>query len=83
MVFSDLEVIVTTLDTIYSLPQVVKTWSRRETTKLSLWANILMLTNLCLWPSYGILLDTWLLIIANLASIFLVRTIVSAKPIYK
>jgi MtN3 and saliva related transmembrane protein len=72
-----------TLGTICWLPQVIKTWGSRETKDLSLWANMLMLANLCLWLTYGILLGAWPLIVANLISILLVGSIVTAKLIYK
>lgn len=69
--------------TVCWVPQLVKIWISRETKDLSLWANLLMLTNLCLWMTYGILLGAWPLIIANLISILLVGSIVTAKLIYK
>ena len=75
--------IAATLGTICWMPQVIKTWVSRETKDLSLWANMLMLANLCLWLTYGILLGAWPLIIANLISILLVGSIVTAKLIYK
>jgi len=75
--------IAATLGTICWLPQVVKTWVSRETKDLSLWANLLMFVNLLLWLTYGILLDAWPLIVANLISILLVGSIVTAKLIYK
>ena len=71
------------LGTICWAPQMFKTWSSRETKDLSLWANLLMLANLSLWLTYGILLAAWPLIIANLIAILLVGSIVTAKLIYK
>lgn len=71
------------LGTICWVPQMFKTWSSRETKDLSLWANLLMLANLSLWLTYGILLAAWPLIIANLIAILLVGSIVTAKLIYK
>ncbi len=72
-----------TLGTICWMPQVFKTWVSRETKDLSLWANLLMLANLSLWLIYGILLGAWPIIVANLISILLVASIVTAKLIYK
>lgn len=69
--------------TICWLPQVYKTWASRHTKDLSLWTNLLMLTNLSLWLTYGILLNAWPVIIANAISILLVGSIVTAKLIYK
>ena len=42
-----------------------------------------MFANLTLWLTYGILIDAWPLIVANLVSILLVGSIVTAKLIYK
>jgi len=75
--------IAATLGTICWMPQVFKTWVSRETKDLSLWANLLMLANLSLWLIYGILLGAWPIIVANLISILLVASIVTAKLIYK
>ncbi len=75
--------IAATLGTICWMPQVFKTWVSRETKDLSLWANLLMLANLNLWLIYGILLGAWPIIVANLISILLVASIVTAKLIYK
>ncbi len=71
------------LGTVVWIPQVWKTWASRETKDLSLWANLLMLTNLCLWLTYGVLLVAWPLIVANFLGIVFVGSIVVAKLIYK
>lgn len=75
--------IAATLGTICWVPQMMKTWVSRETKDLSLWANLLMLANLCMWLTYGILLGAWPIIVANLISILFVGSIVTAKLIYK
>lgn len=75
--------IAATLGTICWVPQMLKTWISRETKNLSLWANLLMLANLTMWLTYGILLGAWPLIVANLISILFVGSIVTAKLIYK
>jgi len=71
------------LGTICWVPQLLKTWISRETKDLSLWANVLMLANLSLWLVYGIMLGAWPIIVANLISILLVGSIITAKLIYK
>ncbi|WP_456387298.1 SemiSWEET family sugar transporter [Profundibacter sp.] len=75
--------IAATLGTICWVPQMMKTWISRETKDLSLWANLLMLANLTMWLTYGILLGAWPIIVANLISILFVGSIVTAKLIYK
>lgn len=69
--------------TVCWVPQLVRIWISRETKDLSLWANLLMLANLTLWMTYGLLLEAWPLFVANLISIMLVGSIVTAKLIYK
>lgn len=71
------------LGTVCWIPQLVKVWVSRQTKDLSLWANLLMLANLTLWMTYGFLLGAWPLFVANLISILLVGSIVTAKLIYK
>lgn len=71
------------LGTICFLPQAVHTWRSRNTQSLSLWANLLMMLNLTLWFSYGVMLVAWPLIIANAIALAIVASIVTAKLIYK
>lgn len=71
------------LGTVCWIPQLIKVWVSRQTKDLSLWANLLMLANLTMWTTYGLLLDAWPLFVANLISIMLVGSIVTAKLIYK
>jgi MtN3 and saliva related transmembrane protein len=71
------------LGTICFLPQAVHTWRTRNTQSLSLWANLLMMLNLVLWLSYGILLNAWPLIVANTIALAIVGSIITAKLIYK
>ena len=71
------------LGTICFLPQAVHTWRSRNTQSLSLWANLLMMLNLVLWLSYGILLNAWPLIVANTIALAIVGSIITAKLIYK
>ncbi len=71
------------LGTICWLPQTIKTWRTRETKDLSLSANLLVLATVALWLIYGIAIDAWPLIVANVISVILVGAIVTAKLIYK
>lgn len=71
------------LGTVCWIPQLIKVWVSRQTKDLSLWANLLMLANLTMWTTYGLLLEAWPLFFANLISILLVGSIVAAKLIYK
>ena len=67
------------LGTICWLPQAVRTIRTRETKSLSLWSNLLLLATVTLWFLYGLALDAWPLVAANIVSIVLVGTIVLMK----
>ncbi len=67
------------LGTIGWLPQAVKTIRTRDTKALSLWTNILLLTTVTLWFTYGLAIGSWPLVLGNIVSMALVGTIVVLK----
>jgi len=71
------------LGTICWLPQSLKAWRSKETADLSLSSNLLIMATMFLWLAYGILEQSWPLIVANLLALVLVGSIVLAKLIYK
>jgi MtN3 and saliva related transmembrane protein len=64
-----------TLTTLSFLPQAVKVWRSRSTHDISLLMFGLMLIGTALWLTYGILLRSPALILANGASLLLVAWI--------
>ncbi len=67
------------LGTIGWLPQAVKTIRTRDTKALSLWTNILLLTTVTLWFTYGLAIGSWPLVLGNIVSMVLVGIIVVLK----
>lgn len=64
-------------------PQVIKVWMTRETRALSLWANLLILLNVSLWMTYGLMIMDMPLIVANIPQVLMVLSIIVAKLIFK
>jgi MtN3 and saliva related transmembrane protein len=64
-----------TLTTLSFLPQAVKVWRSRSTHDISLLMFGLMLAGTALWLTYGILLRSPALILANSMSLLLVAWI--------
>ncbi|MCK8485440.1 SemiSWEET transporter [Aliiroseovarius sp. S2029] len=67
------------LSTICWLPQTIRTWRTRHTKDLSLMANLLILASMSLWLTYGIMLHSWPMIVANTVAVVLVGSIIIAK----
>lgn len=67
------------LGTICWLPQAVRTIRTRQTSGLSLWSNLLLLSTVTLWFFYGLAIGAWPLVAANIVSIILVGVIVVMK----
>jgi len=71
------------LGTICWVPQAWKAWATRDTSGLSLIANLLFLLTVTLWLVYGLLVTDWPLILANGCALLIVLSIVAAKLRYK
>lgn len=68
-----------TLTTVSFLPQAIRTIRTRETHAISLWMYILFTTGVVFWLAYGILLERWPMIIANIITLMLSATILAIK----
>jgi MtN3 and saliva related transmembrane protein len=62
--------IATVLSIVSFVPQVIKSWQTKSTKDVSLPMYLIFTTSQALWFTYGILIQSWPLIIAN-AIIFL------------
>lgn len=71
------------MGTICWLPQAWKAWASRDTSGLSLAANLMFLLTVTLWFLYGLLVGDWPIIIANICAILIVLSIVAAILRYK
>lgn len=67
------------LTTAAFAPQAFKVWRTRSTRDISLAMFSLMVTGLCLWLIYGILIEDIPLILANAVTLILASAILVAK----
>lgn len=72
-----------TLTTLAFLPQVIKTWRTRSAADISLIMFLMMTVGICLWLTYGILINDLPLIGANVITLALAVTILFFKLRYK
>jgi MtN3 and saliva related transmembrane protein len=67
------------LTTVSWLPQAVKTITTRQTRDISLWAQALLFVGIWLWLIYGIYINSWPLIGANVVTMVLIGIILVMK----
>ncbi len=72
-----------TLTTVAFLPQVVKVWQSKSAKDVSLLMLISFCTGLFLWLVYGIFLQAWPIILANLLSLIFNLAILWLKIRYE
>jgi MtN3 and saliva related transmembrane protein len=72
-----------TLTTISFLPQVIKTWKSRSAKDLSLAMFSVFCLGTCFWLTYGILIDSFPVIIANAVTLFLCSILLFFKLRFK
>lgn len=53
------------LTTLSFVPQVARTIRTRDTRAISFWMYLLFCSGVALWGVYGLLLDSWPIILAN------------------
>jgi len=68
-----------TLTTTAFIPQAWKVWRTRHTADISLGMYALFTVGVALWLSYGILLESWPIIIANCITLLLAGTVLTMK----
>ena len=65
------------------LPQAVKIWRERDAAAVSLRMYVITVAAFALWTTYGVLLKSWPLIVANLASLSISMAILLLKLRWK
>jgi len=70
------------LTTVSFIPQVIKAYREKHTSGVSKKMYMILVVGMCLWLTYGILLNEMPLIIANSISLFLAATVLVQKFIY-
>jgi len=68
-----------TLTTTAFIPQAWKVWRTRHTADISLGMYILFTLGVALWLAYGILLESWPIIIANSVTLLLAGSVLIMK----
>ena len=64
------------------VPQVIKVWRTRSTADISLGMYSLFTLGVALWLAYGILLDAWPIILANIITLLLAGAVLVMKVIF-
>ena len=68
-----------TLTTIAFVPQAWKVWRTKHTADISLGMYTLFTLGVALWLIFGILLESWPIIIANSVTLFLAGAVLVMK----
>ncbi|MGA8864402.1 MAG: SemiSWEET transporter [Gallionella sp.] len=68
-----------TLTTIAFIPQAWKVWRTRHTADISMGMYILFTTGVALWLAYGILIESWPVILANSFTLLLAGIVLAMK----
>jgi MtN3 and saliva related transmembrane protein len=75
--------IAATLTTIAYVPQVIKTWKTKDVSTLSLTMYIVMFLGVSMWFTYGILLKSIAIVLANIVTGILTFTLIFLKLKYR
>jgi MtN3 and saliva related transmembrane protein len=67
------------LTTVSFLPQVLKVWQTRSAGDVSLGMYLLLTLGVSLWLVYGIFINSWPIILANLVTLILAATVLALK----
>ncbi|QJQ05538.1 SemiSWEET transporter [Undibacterium piscinae] len=65
------------------IPQAWMSWKNKHAEGVSLGMYVIMVSGIVLWLAYGILLQAWPIIIANIITLMLAMFILAMKLIYK
>ncbi|KZD08347.1 SemiSWEET family sugar transporter [Oceanibaculum pacificum] len=71
------------LTTFSFLPQVIKTWRSRSTRDISLTMFTVFFTGALLWLIYGLLLQSFPIVLANGVTMLLVTAVIGLKLRYR
>ncbi|CAG1003826.1 Sugar transporter SemiSWEET [Methylophilaceae bacterium] len=71
--------IAATLTTIAFIPQVIKVWRTRSARDVSLGMYALFTLGVALWLLYGILIDSWPVMVANALTLVLAGAVLLMK----
>lgn len=67
------------LTTVAFLPQALKVWQTRSAKDVSLGMYMLFTLGVALWLIYGVLLNSWPIIVSNLVTLVLAGVVLAMK----
>ena len=67
------------LTTVAFLPQALKVWQTRSAKDVSLGMYMLFTLGVALWLVYGVLLNSWPIIVSNLVTLVLAGVVLAMK----
>jgi MtN3 and saliva related transmembrane protein len=70
------------LTSIAVIPQVVRTWRRKQAVDISVWQPLILIAGLVLWLFYGIAIGDTPLIVANSFTIVCYLFLLGMKIVY-
>ena len=68
-----------TLTTIAFVPQVWRVWKTRSTKDISLGMYLVFTAGVVFWLAYGLMLEAWPIIVANVVTLALTGTVLGLK----
>lgn len=71
------------LTTVAFFPQVLKSWRSRDLAGVSLTMYSLFTVGVALWLCYGVMLESWPVIIGNAVTLLLAGTVLLLKVLHK
>lgn len=70
------------LTSIAVIPQVVRTWRRKQAIDISIWQPLILIAGLVLWLLYGIAIKDTPLIVANAFTVVCYLFLLGMKIVY-
>ncbi len=71
------------LTTVAFVPQALKSWRTRDLSGVSLTMYSLFTVGVALWLAYGVMIDSWPIIIANAITLLLAGVVLALKVKHK
>ena len=68
-----------TLTTIAFVPQVWRAWKTRSARDLSLPMYMIFTAGVVLWLAYGLMIDSWPIIVGNIVTLVLASSVLAMK----
>jgi MtN3 and saliva related transmembrane protein len=72
-----------TLTTLSFVPQALKSWRRRSVADLSLTMLLAFTAGVVCWIVYGVMLNAWPIIIANVVTLVLALALIAMKAAFR